>query len=131
MRGWKVILRPILNGATKIALVLSQYFGCRALHTEVRIPDRAITSIPAGKLDFLGLCRRLGAVAILAAIPAARTVAFRCDRREISLLEVAFWIVGIILTERLGQGVSSFINAAFPADVFGFYPRPNGWLYFD
>jgi CAAX protease family protein len=76
--------------------------------------------------DYAG---RLGAVAILAAIPAARTVAFRCDRREISLLEVAFWIVGIILTERLGQGVSSFINAAFPANLFGFYPRPNGWLY--
>jgi membrane protease YdiL (CAAX protease family) len=76
--------------------------------------------------DYAG---RLGALAILAAIPAARAVAFRWDKRQISLLEIALWIVGLSLVERVSQWPLRMINAAFPATVLGVYPQPTGWLY--
>jgi uncharacterized protein len=76
--------------------------------------------------DYAG---RLGALAILAAIPSARAVAFRWDKRQISLLEIALWIVGLSLVERLSQWPLRIINAAFPATVLGVYPQPTGWLY--
>jgi uncharacterized protein len=76
--------------------------------------------------DYAG---RLCALAILAAIPSARAVAFRCDKRQISLLEIALWIVGLSFLERLSQWPRRIINAAFPATVLGVYPQPTGWLY--
>jgi membrane protease YdiL (CAAX protease family) len=76
--------------------------------------------------DYAG---RLGALAILAAIPSARAVAFRWDERQISLVEIVLWIVGLSLVERLSQWPLRMINAAFPATVLGVYPEPTGWLY--
>jgi membrane protease YdiL (CAAX protease family) len=76
--------------------------------------------------DYAG---RIGALAILAAIPAARAVAFRWDKRQMSLWEVTLWILAISFAERITQQVSRFINVAFPMTVFGVYPRPSGWLY--
>ena len=76
--------------------------------------------------DYAG---RFGALGILAAIPSARAVAFRLDQRQISLLEIALWIVGLSLVERLGQWPLRIINAAFPATVLGVYPQSTGWLY--
>lgn len=76
--------------------------------------------------DYAG---RLCALAILAAIPSARAVAFRWDKRQISLLEIALWIVGLSFLERLSQWPRRIINAAFPATVLGVYPQPTGWLY--
>jgi membrane protease YdiL (CAAX protease family) len=67
---------------------------------------------------------------MLAAIPAARAVAFRWDKRQTSLWEIALWMVGISSAERLNQWLSYFINEAFPMTVLGVYPRPSGWLYF-
>ena len=78
--------------------------------------------------DYAG---RLGALAILAAIPSARAVAFRSERlRIVRWEEVAFWIVGVVLASRLlGVLVGRTINTVFPATVLGTYPRLSGWLY--
>ena len=57
--------------------------------------------------DYAG---RIGALAILAAIPAARAVAFRWDKRQMSLWEVTLWILAISFAERITQQVSRFIN---------------------
>jgi membrane protease YdiL (CAAX protease family) len=76
--------------------------------------------------DYAG---RIGALAILAAIPASRAVAFQWCKRQMSLREIAVWILVIVLADRIGRWVRYFINAAFPVTVFGAYPRPSGWLY--
>jgi hypothetical protein len=78
--------------------------------------------------DYAG---RFGGLAVLAAFPSARTVAFRRDERRISLWKIALWIVGIVLVDLYpGRWVRQAINTAFPITVLGAYPRPNGWLYF-
>ncbi|GLH81246.1 hypothetical protein SSBR45G_61550 [Bradyrhizobium sp. SSBR45G] len=76
--------------------------------------------------DYAG---RLGALAVMAAIPSARMVAFTSQRTRISHLETMLWIVGLSLLERLSQAPRIVINAAFPGTVVGRYPQPGGWLY--
>ncbi|MDA9548305.1 membrane protein [Bradyrhizobium sp. CCBAU 45321] len=75
--------------------------------------------------DYAG---RIAALAILAVIPAARTVAYRREQRRISFLEIGVWIAGIALLDRFGQWPQHLINAALPATVIGKYPQPTGWL---
>jgi hypothetical protein len=78
--------------------------------------------------DYAG---RLGTLAMLAAIPSARTVAFRWERLRIVLWQAALWIVGMVLADHyLGGWLRRTINAALPATVLGTYPRLGGWLYF-
>ncbi|MBH5402000.1 CPBP family intramembrane metalloprotease [Bradyrhizobium sp. CNPSo 4010] len=75
--------------------------------------------------DYAG---RIAALAILAAIPAARTLAYRTEKRRISFLEIGVWIAGIVLLDRLGEWPRRLFNATFPAAVIGKYPQPTGWL---
>ena len=75
--------------------------------------------------DYAG---RIAALAILAAIPAARAVAYRREQRRISFLEIGVWIAGIVLLYRLGQWPQRLIDATLPATVIGKYPHPTGWL---
>jgi membrane protease YdiL (CAAX protease family) len=75
--------------------------------------------------DYAG---RIAALAILAAIPAARAIAYRREKRRISLLEVGVWIAGLVLLDRLAQWPRRLINATFPATIIGKYPHPTGWL---
>jgi membrane protease YdiL (CAAX protease family) len=75
--------------------------------------------------DYAG---RIAALAILLAIPAARSVVLRREQRQISPLEIGTWIAGISLLERMSQGPRRLINATFPATVIGGYPHPTGWL---
>ena len=75
--------------------------------------------------DYAG---RIGALTILAAVPSARAVAFRISKRQVSLAEIALWVVGISLLEREGQSLQRLLNAAFPMTVLGEYPQPTGWL---
>jgi hypothetical protein len=46
--------------------------------------------------DYTG---RLGALAVLGAIPSARTVTFRWERLRLAWWEAALWIVGIVLAD--------------------------------
>jgi hypothetical protein len=103
-------------GAVLIAMVTSQIVR---LHQ----PD-------AGSWIFWDYAGRLTALAMLAAIPAARAVAFRWDKRQASLWEITLWTVGICFVDRLCQWLTHFLDRAFPATVLGVYPRPSGWLYF-
>jgi CAAX protease family protein len=78
--------------------------------------------------DYAG---RIGGLAVLGAIPSARTVAFRWERLRISLWEVAAWIIVIVLTDHYFCGwIRRLINTALPATVLGHYPEPHGLLYF-
>jgi CAAX protease family protein len=77
--------------------------------------------------DYAG---RLGGLAMLAAIPSARAVAFRLARLRIALWEVALWIAIIVTVDHYLAGwVRRTINTALPATVLGAYPKPSGWLY--
>ncbi|MEY9466995.1 hypothetical protein ABH973_007408 [Bradyrhizobium ottawaense] len=75
--------------------------------------------------DYAG---RVAALVILAAIPAARAIAYRREKRRISLLEIGVWIAGSVLLDRLGQWPLRLMNATFPATIVGKYPHPIGWL---
>jgi hypothetical protein len=77
--------------------------------------------------DYAG---RIGGLAILTAIPSARAVAFRRERRQLALWKVALWIVSIVLADYFaGAWIRSTINALFPATALGGYPALTGWLY--
>lgn len=76
--------------------------------------------------DYAG---RLGTLAVLSAIPSARTVAFQWEGLRMARWEVPFWIVGIVLVDHYLCGwIRRTINAALPATVLGEYPKPHGWL---
>ena len=77
--------------------------------------------------DYAG---RLGALAVLGAIPSARTVAFRAKRLRMSRWEAGIWVVGIVLVDHYLCGwIRRTINAALPATVLGSYPEAHGWLH--
>ena len=75
--------------------------------------------------DYAG---RIAALVILAAIPAARAIAYRREKRRISLLEIGVWTAGLVLLDRLSQWPRRLIDATFPATIIGTYPDPTGWL---
>ena len=77
--------------------------------------------------DYAG---RLGTLAVLSAIPSARTVAFQWEGLRMARWEVPFWIVGIVLVDHYLCGwIRRTINRALPATVLGVYPEPHGWLH--
>lgn len=75
--------------------------------------------------DYAG---RIVALAILAAIPATRAIAYRKEKRRLSLLRIGVWMAGLVLLDRLTQWPQRLINATFPASIIGTYPYPTGWL---
>ncbi len=111
----RVISAPLLFVATLVPMVASQII-------------RLDQSDPAAWIfwDYAG---RLGALAVLAAIPFARNVAFGREGLRITLWESAIWIVGIVLVDHYLCGwIRRTINSALPATVLGVYPEPHGWL---
>jgi uncharacterized protein len=77
--------------------------------------------------DYAG---RLGALAVLGAIPPARAVAFRAKRLRMSRWEAALWVVGIVLLDHYLCGwIRRTINTALPATVLGSYPEAHGGLH--
>ena len=77
--------------------------------------------------DYAG---RVGALAVLGAIPSVRTVAFHWERLQTTYWEAGSWIVGIVLVDHYVCGwIRRTINGALPATVLGGYPEPCGWLH--
>ena len=77
--------------------------------------------------DYAG---RLGALAVLGAIPSAREVAFRRERLRITGVEIAIWVIGIVAFDHYLCGwIRRTINSALPATVLGHYPTSQGWLH--
>jgi hypothetical protein len=77
--------------------------------------------------DYAG---RVGAFAVLGAIPSARTVAFQQKKLQTAYWETAAWIIGIVLFDHYICGwIRRTINAALPATVLGGYPELHGWLH--
>ena len=77
--------------------------------------------------DYAG---RIGALAVLGAIPSARTVAFQWERLRMTYWGAAAWILGIVLFDHYVCGwIRHTLNAALPATVLGGYPELYGWLH--
>jgi hypothetical protein len=75
--------------------------------------------------DYAG---RVGALAVLAAIPSAQAVAFQRERLSITYWEAGSWIVGIVLFDHYVCGwIRRTVNAALPATVLGGYPDLHGY----
>ena len=73
---------------------------------------------------------RIGALAVLSAIPTVRTVTFQRERLRMTYWEAASWIVGIVLFDHYVCGwIRRTLNTALPATVLGSYPETHGWLH--
>src|ERR1700722_12873182 len=104
------------------------WFVCAILPMVASQIVRLQQSDPAAWIfwDYAG---RLGALAVLAAIPYARKIAFGRERLRITLRQSAIWVVGIVLVDRYLCGwIRRTINSALPATVLGHYPEPHGWV---
>jgi CAAX protease family protein len=77
--------------------------------------------------DYAG---RIGALAVLGAIPSARTAAFQWERLRITYWEAAAWIVAIVLVDHYICGwIRRTLNTALRTTVLGGYPESHGWLH--
>jgi hypothetical protein len=77
--------------------------------------------------DYAG---RISALAVLAAIPSARTVAFRWEKVRMGPWQAVIWIAGLVIADHyLGSWLRRTINTALPTTVLGTYPQLGGWLY--
>jgi hypothetical protein len=112
----RVIPGPIWFAAALVPMVASQIVRLHQHDPETWI--------------FWDYAGRLGGLSILTAIPSARAVAFRWERRRMALWKVVLWIAGLVIADHyLGGWARRTINTAFPTTVLGVYPQSSGWLY--
>jgi membrane protease YdiL (CAAX protease family) len=79
---------------------------------------------------FFDYAGRVGALAVLAAIPAARRVAFQTRPNRLGRLETILWIFGLVLCDRIiGVIIRRSLDHSFLAARLGSYPRLDGTLY--
>src|SRR4029078_9443315 len=78
--------------------------------------------------DYAG---RIGALAVLLAMPSARAVAFQRQQMPASQWGAALTIVvGLVLANFFFEKwLTPTINAAIPGTALGMYPVSHGWLY--
>jgi uncharacterized protein len=77
--------------------------------------------------DYLG---RICGLAVLAAIPSARAVAFRREALGMALWKAALWIACIVAADQyLSRSAIQTINTTLPAMALGNYPQSGGWLH--
>jgi membrane protease YdiL (CAAX protease family) len=77
--------------------------------------------------DYAG---RLGTLVILALIPAARSVAFARETREVSWSELAIWVVCLLAFELIiGRSMAWIIDALIPGTRLTMASRLPDWLY--
>ena len=80
--------------------------------------------LDAGGWLFWDYAGRLGGLAVLAAM--AWPVAFRGERLRMPWMQVALWVLGIVLVDHsLGGWIRTTCNHLFPSTVLGRYPRPR------
>jgi hypothetical protein len=76
--------------------------------------------------DYAG---RAGALLVLAAIPAARGVAFEQRPLRIAWWELTLWIAFLLLFDRfVGAWIRRFAASTLPVGSLGGYPALHGWL---
>jgi membrane protease YdiL (CAAX protease family) len=77
--------------------------------------------------DYAG---RLGAMGILATIPAARAVAFQKAPSRLLFWELAVWIIAAVLIDQLVcNPIRLLIDGAVPNTRLGLYPQTTGGLH--
>ena len=101
---------------------------CDRVHPDGGFPSPALASPRRGRMAFLGLRGRLGGLAVLAAM--AWPVAFRGETLRMPWMQVALWVLGIVLVDHsLGGWIRTTGNHLFPSTVLGHYPLSIGWLH--
>ena len=84
--------------------------------------------LDAGGWLFWDYAGRLGGLAVLAAM--AWPVAFRGETLRMPWMQVALWVLGIVLVDHsLGGWIRTTGNHLFPSTVLGHYPLSIGWLH--
>jgi uncharacterized protein len=76
--------------------------------------------------DYVG---RLTALAFLAAIPAARAVAFAYEQPKTDWLEMVFWALLLITTFIIVYFILGSLGPFAQKFRYGAYPHPDRWLY--
>jgi membrane protease YdiL (CAAX protease family) len=76
--------------------------------------------------DYAG---RILALALLAALPAARAVAFKPEKMRIAACEVALWIASLVAFDHLvDHALNRYVSDLIPGRLGG-YPSGRGWLF--
>ena len=76
--------------------------------------------------DYAG---RIAALALLAALPVARAVAFRREEMRVGGWEVALWIAGLVAFDHLvDHALNDYVSELIPGRLGG-YPSGHGWLF--
>ena len=84
--------------------------------------------LDAGGWLFWDYAGRLGGLAVLAA--AVWPVAFRSETLRMPWMQVALWVLGIVVVDHsLGGWIRTTGNHLFPSTVLGHYPLSIGWLH--
>jgi hypothetical protein len=78
--------------------------------------------------DYAG---RIGALAVLLAIPAARAIAFRHQALRPARWDAGLrFVIGLVLAHfLLGNLIARLVDAAIPGTALGTYPVVAGWLH--
>jgi len=77
--------------------------------------------------DYAG---RIAALAVLAASPAVRRVAFSRQPSRIAWWETALWIIGLVAFDRIvDHAVFQTLDAMIPGTRLGQFPPCRGWLF--
>jgi len=73
---------------------------------------------------------RLGALALLALIPAARAIAYMPQKLRTSWWETLLWMIGmVVIFCTFCQWITHAVNEAIPHTKLGGYPILSGWFY--
>ncbi|HEV3396895.1 MAG TPA: CPBP family intramembrane glutamic endopeptidase [Xanthobacteraceae bacterium] len=73
---------------------------------------------------------RIAALAVLAAVPAARRLAFAREKIRIAWWEAALWITLTVAFDRMiGRAAGGYLDALVPGTSIGHYPSPHGALF--
>src|SRR5262245_18886880 len=129
----RTMIRQRIKAGLKRAVAQGVKLGRPKIDSEterkVRKQIRLEQSDPATWIawDYAG---RVGALAVLGAIPSALIVTFQWERLRMTYWEAAAWIIGIVLFDHYVCGwIRRTLNTALPATVLGAYPETHGWLH--
>lgn len=77
--------------------------------------------------DYAG---RIAALAVLAAVPAVRKLAFRLEAVRVGWFETGLWVVALVAFDRLvGRTAGAYADALMPGSSIAHYPAPHGVLF--
>jgi hypothetical protein len=126
--SWPIPERPNVNAKSARAKLPPLWFVAVLAYM---VAFQIVRLYQTSTLNWL-LCdyaQRLGALLLLALIPAAREVAFQTQKLLVTPGEAILWIIGLVTLNRLlGPVLVEFVNTAVPHTALSHYPASQGWL---